>query len=103
MFLSIVPSIKKAATRVALAAVLVLPLCSVPKVSHAGGNNFGASAYLTWSATDKNVTDTNPAAINNLYVYLERAAKLSFKGGEIDLTWNPAGDGGGCFDHVGTL
>jgi hypothetical protein len=50
------------------------------------------------------VTDTNAAATNNLYVRYVAAIgqTLAFKGAEIDLIWNPPGDGGGCFDHIGT-
>jgi hypothetical protein len=67
------------------------------------GANAGASAYLSWNPTS-NVTDTNAGAMNNLYVRYVAATgqTLSFKGGEIDLIWNPPGDGGGCFDHIGT-
>ncbi len=74
-------------------------VCSGPAQA---GLNAGANAYLTWSATNKLVTDTTPAATNNLYVEIDRTGGLTFKGGELDLTWNPASDGNGCFDHIGT-
>lgn len=90
--------LRRAATFAAgLAALATLPLQA------SAGSNAGANAYLTWNATDRNVTDTSPAAANNLYVYIERGTnKLQFKGGEVDLTWDPASDGLGCFDHIGT-
>jgi hypothetical protein len=70
-------------------------------VSAQTGND-GAVGYLTWSATDPNMNNlTTPGASNNLYLYLVREGGLSFKGAEIRITWNPAGDGAGCFDRIG--
>jgi hypothetical protein len=38
-----------------------------------------------------------------LYIYVERAGGLSYKGAEFDLTWSPDGDpDAGCYAHVGT-
>ena len=65
------------------------------------GQNSGALAYLSWSPTSQ-VTDTAAGATNNLYVRFSRDAGLSFKGGEIDVTWDPPSNGAGCFDHLGT-
>jgi hypothetical protein len=65
------------------------------------GENAGAKAWLSWNPLMQ-VTDTTPAATNNLYIRVTRDAGLSLLGAEIDLTWNPAGDGAGCFDHIGT-
>src|SRR5262249_4752103 len=58
-------------------------------------------ASLSWSP-DSIVTDlSSPGSINNLYVRLDNVA--SFKGGEIDLVWQPPGDTTECIAHVGTL
>ena len=67
------------------------------------GNNAGASAYLSWNPLSQ-VTDTAASAANQLYVRYVAAAghNLDFKGSEIDLIWDPPGDGAGCFDHTGT-
>ncbi len=84
--------------RAILAASLLL---LVPPAARAGGNA-DASAYLSWNATDKTASDlTTPGSSNALYIHVERAAGLSFKGGEADLTWDPAGDEAGCFDRIG--
>ena len=80
-----------------------LGLLCVTAVAAFAGNNSGVSAYLSWSPTS-NVTDTAASAANNLYVrYVAAVGKtLEFKGGEIDLIWDPPGDGAGCWDHIGT-
>ena len=53
------------------------------------------SAYLSWSPTS-NVTDkVGGSAQANLYVRFVDI--YTFKGGEIDITWDPAGDSNGCF------
>jgi hypothetical protein len=63
-----------------------------------------ASAYFTWNALDKNATDlTSIGSVSRLFVYVERAGGLTFKGGEVDLTWNPGGDGSGCLDRTGVV
>lgn len=66
------------------------------------GLNPNVTCDLSWNALSL-VTDTNPSAINSMYVRYTAPAgsELSFKGGEIDITWDPAGDGNGCFDRVG--
>ncbi len=67
------------------------------------GNNAGAQAYLSFSATTQ-LTDAAASALNNLFVrYVRTSAPLEFKGGEIDLTWDPASDGAGCFDKLSQL
>lgn len=59
------------------------------------------SAYLSWSATT-NVTDKVGGWTSaNLYVRFQDLHSF-FRGGEIDLTWDPASDFNGCFDHIGT-
>jgi hypothetical protein len=67
--------------------------------------NIGATASLTWSATDRSATDLiAPGATNNLFVYVERPDGLAFKGAELDLVWSPPGDlDGECFAHIGTV
>jgi hypothetical protein len=84
-------------------AIALLVLLAGASGAHAGGN-IGAVGYLTWNATDKNATDlASPGVVNNLYVYIERSGGLSFKGAELDLTWNPLGaPDGTCYAHSGT-
>ena len=65
------------------------------------GLNSGTQAWLSWSPTAQ-VLDASPLAQNNLYVRLTRTGGLTFKGAEVDVTWDPAGDYLGCFDHIGT-
>ena len=91
-------------TPLVFAAVSVLALQILSAGARATGNA-GASAYLAWSATDKTATDlATPGALNGLYVYVERAGGLQFKGGELDLIWSPPGDpGAGCAAHVETF
>jgi hypothetical protein len=81
----------------------VLALALGAATAHAGKNP-GVTASLSWSATSQ-VSDTNPSATNNLYVRFTAAPgeTLSFKGAEIDLRWDPPGDGAGCRDHIGTV
>ena len=82
--------------------LISLGLLCVAGAAFAGANS-GAQAWLSWSATTQ-VTDT-PATVattTNLYVRFTRTGGLSFKGGEIDITWDPASDYVGCFDHTGT-
>ncbi len=78
-------------------------LLLMPATLRAASND-GASAYLTWNASEKSASDLPaPSAVANLYVFLERAAGLCFKGAEIDLSWCPADSlAGDCFAHVGT-
>lgn len=66
--------------------------------------NNGTFAYLAWSATDTTKTDlVGNAATANLYLIYRKPEGLTFKGGEIDITWTPPGDpGSGCFEHTGT-
>lgn len=67
------------------------------------GNNSGTTAYLSWSATTNSYDLAfSGATQNNMYVRITRSGGIDFKGGEIDLTWDPASDGLGCFDHVAT-
>jgi hypothetical protein len=86
----------------ALASALACVLAAPPACA---GANAGASAYLLWSAVDTTRTNlTTPGAANNLYVYVKRPGGLSFKGGEIDLIWNPPGDpDAGCYAHTNTV
>ncbi len=67
------------------------------------GSNAGAQAWLSWSPTSQ-VLDTAAAATNNLYVRFTRTGQaLQYKGAEVDLTWDPAGDGAGCFDVINVV
>ncbi len=67
--------------------------------SHAAaGSNAGATASLSWSPTST-VTNTPSAPINKLYIRVASASGvLHFSGAEVDISWTPPGDGGGCFD-----
>ncbi len=69
--------------------------------AHAGGNA-GAVASLTWSSAGQ-VTDTACATLNRLFIRVSRSGNLSFRGAEIDLTWEPVGSGTGCMEHIGTV
>src|SRR5438046_5165605 len=83
--------------------LMALVLVALPLASLAfAGQNSGALAYLSWSPTSQ-VNDMGCAAVNNLYVRIERAGGISFTGAEIDLTWMPPGNDAGCFDHIGTV
>src|SRR5438093_6407513 len=68
--------------------------------SAVAGMNAGGEAYLSRSPTSQ-VTDTAPAAVNNLYVRVDKITQ--FKLAEIDITWEPAGNGTGCLDHINTV
>jgi hypothetical protein len=61
------------------------------------GLNAGCTAYISWSQTTL-VTDAPPAAVSNAFLIVSTgtASPLSFKGGEADITWEPAT---GCFTH----
>ena len=82
-------------------ALATLALAAFATTTHAGANQ-GATAYLSWSPTAL-LTDQPCAAINTLYVHVSRSGGISFRGGEIDLTWDPASNGLGCMDHIGTI
>ncbi len=83
-------------------SLLALPIVALlglaPQISRADCLT-GARAYLTWSTADVQSDLPAPGDIATLYVRLEGAA--SFKGGEIELVWSPAGDDT-CFAHIGT-
>ncbi len=67
------------------------------------GNNAGTQAFLSWSPTTQ-VLDTAAAATNNLYVrFVRTGSAMQYKGAEVDLTWNPEGDGAGCFDVINVV
>ena len=86
------------APRLALGTACLLAVLAAT-VSRAG-QDANAVAWLSWSPTAQ-VNDTPAAAVNNLYVRVTNLAQ--FKEGEIDLTWEPAGDGAGCFDNIGII
>jgi hypothetical protein len=81
-------------------SVLLLSLLLVTCSSAYAGGNAGAEAWLSWSASGIQSDLGSPGAANNLYVRVVGAA--AFKGGELDLTWNPQGDGDACAAHTGT-
>ena len=83
--------------RTFLAALFCLMAAATPA---AAGLNAGAQAWLSWSATGIQSDLAAPGASNNLYVRVANAS--SFKGGELDLTWNPIGDGESCAAHTGS-
>lgn len=86
----------------ALTAVAASLACAAVPSAHAG-TNAGVQAYLSWSATSQ-VTDTSPAAVNYCYIRLSRSGGLTFSGGEIFVSWDPATNfAGTCFAHIGTV
>ena len=93
----------KTTQRFAVASLsLLASTCAGTALGGPSQKNAGTFAYLAWSPTDTTATDNGGTyAAANVYVIYRRPAGLSFRGGEIDLTWTPAGDGAGCFDHVG--
>ena len=83
----------------ALATFAATLLCTT--VAHAG-SNAGAQVYLSWNPTSQ-VSDANPAAVNYLYIRAVRSGGLTFSGGEIAISWDPATNfAGTCFAHIGT-
>ena len=85
---------------VGLAAV-----CLAAAVS-AQTTDLGTNVYLAWSATDTTATnivgDAATLGTKNLYVIYYNPNGLSYKGGEIDLVWNPPGNQADCFALVAT-
>lgn len=78
-------------------AALGLFVPSVPSLAAA------STARLSWSTTDSLAQDlTTPGSLNNLYVWFNDVPY--FAGGEVDIVWDPPGDGSTlCFTHLGTL
>lgn len=60
-----------------------------------------ADAWLTWSSSGIVSDLATPGAASKLFVRLQGVS--SFKGAELDLTWNPLGDGANCATIVSTL
>ena len=93
------PTNRLAAAVTAAAAALHLVLAPA---AHAGANT-GVQAYLSWSATSQ-VSDIAAAPVNNLYVRLSRTGGLTYLGGEVAISWDPATNfAGTCFAHIGTV
>lgn len=69
------------------------------------GNNVGTMAYLSWASGNSTTTNTTSGPANNLFVRLERATAIDFKGAEIELIWSPTRilDDVGCFERLGTF
>ena len=57
------------------------------------GQNAGCTAYVTWTPTSL-LTDVPPAVSRSAYVIVSSGtpSPLSFKGGEVDITWDPPSD-----------
>src|SRR5207249_1282363 len=55
----------------------------------------------SWSPTSVQQNVDSPSGMTNLYVRLEGAS--GFRGAELDLLWNPAGDESTCAAHVCTV
>ncbi len=56
------------------------------------GNNAGVQAYISWSSTNNTTTNLqDPTGFSTLFVRVGNIHE--FKGGEVDLIWDPVGDG----------
>jgi hypothetical protein len=84
--------------------LISLGLLTIAGAAFAGNNN-GVMAYLSWASGNKTTTNTASGAANNLFVRLERATAMDFKGAEIDLIWSPTRDAEwfGCFERLGSF
>src|SRR5437762_12594404 len=70
-------------------------------VVHATATFATLTAQLSWSATATQTNLTTPGELNNLFVLLPTGVS-SFKGAELDLRWDPAGDpDAGCIAKTG--
>lgn len=86
-------------TRMVLAAIAcALAVCAG---SSRAQNNPNARAGLSWSASPGVLDLSSPSALPSLYVQF--SGLTQFKGGEVNITWSPAGDARSCAAHVGTL
>src|SRR5258705_13922807 len=84
--------------RFPLALTYASVLLCTASASHAG-LNAGCTAYVSWTPSSL-LTDVPPAASRSAYVMVTCATALSFKGGEVDITWDP---GFGCLVHGSTF
>lgn len=71
--------------RIALATACVFALAVSSSLASS------PSAWLSWSAAGVQSDLASPGPLNNLYIRID--GMEAFRGGELDITWDPIGDG----------